>query len=173
MSKWLIMPLLLIPLSVSATPDNVQTIKAAFDSHTPLDITDWYKKGDAEFGEYEGEISGFEQKIKASIRPNQVSARFELIKSGREKNRDTFMLDSTRLCRLVFRDFILSEKQLQAAKSWDNNEPDVFAFMNAETLSASLIHDTDSGPPKKNINGWSVSIQRSLNSTVCSAKKDG
>lgn len=172
MKKLLATLLLSIPLVVSAKDVQTQKIKDAFVHTTPIEAIDWYKKGNTDFAEYEGKFQGFRQKIKASVKPNEVHIKAEVVESDLSKDLDAFMLDTTMRCRLVFRDFILPEDKLEAATSWDDdvNIVDDFEFMNAKTLPEVFRHEKD-GIPHKTIYGWDVSIQRSAGKTTCSAIK--
>ena len=171
MRKLLLIPLLLASLSVSASDSLLVKIKESVSGVTPIDATEWYKKGDTNFAEYEGEYRGFKQKIKVAVKTGEIHIKSEVDRGDLAKDMDAFMRESTLRCNLIFRSIILPADKLAAVTDWNNDESDGFEFMEAETVSESTRHEAMNGAPHKNIYGWDVSIRRELGKTACSAIK--
>ncbi|HAT2744193.1 TPA: hypothetical protein I8372_001777 [Citrobacter farmeri] len=171
MRALLLVTLFLASLSVSAADSLLAKAKESVTGITPVDATEWYKKGDTNFAEYEGEYRGFKQKIKVSVKTGEIHIKSEVDESDLAKDMDVFMRDTTLRCHLVFRDIILPADKLEAVTDWDNDESDGFEFMAAETVSKATRNEAINGTPHKNLYGWDISIHRELGKTTCSAIK--
>ncbi|KFB93039.1 hypothetical protein GTGU_04748 [Trabulsiella guamensis ATCC 49490] len=171
MKKWLFIPLCMLSLSVMAADSLLFKVKESLAGFTPIDATDWYKKGDTDFAEYEGEYRGFKQKIKVAVKTNEIHIKSEIDESDFIKDMDVFMRDTTQRCHLVLRDTILPAEKLKAVTDWSKDESDGFEFMDANTVHEAISAETDNGVPHKNIYGWDISIRRELGKTSCSAIK--
>lgn len=171
MKKLIFIPLCLLSLSVMAADSLLIKVKDSLAGFTPIDATDWYKKGDTDFAEYAGEYRGFKQNIKVAVKANEIHIKSEIAQSDFIKDMDVFMRDTTQRCHLVLRDVILPAEKLKAVTDWSKDESDGFEFMNANTVHEAVNAEIDNGTPHKNIYGWNISIRREPGKTACSAIK--
>ncbi|AST80269.1 TPA: hypothetical protein K0P24_002606 [Citrobacter farmeri] len=171
MRELLLIPLFLVSLSVSAADSLLTKVKESVAGITPVDATEWYKKGDTNFAEYEGEYRGFNQKIKVAVKSGEIHIKSEISENDSVKDMDIFMRETTQRCHLVFRDIILPAAKLEAVTDWDNDESDGFEFMDARTVPEATRNEALNGTPHKNIYGWDISIRRESGKTACSAIK--
>lgn len=173
MKKYLLYTLFFLPFIAFPKGKNeyLNKMKESLLVHADIDDSEWYRKGDAYFADFESEHHIYDQKIKVSIRPEEMHIRFQLDENDFDKDLDTYLQNTTMQCRLILRDVILTKDKLAAVRNWDKDESDGFEFMEAETVTESVSNESNSGIPHKIINGWDVSIKRGLGKTFCSAKR--
>lgn len=146
--------------------------KTLLEEYARVDSVDWYSKGDTTFAENDGFI-GVYRHLKASVSDNSVNLKMDFVSGPKRPDSDEFSKITSDVCITVFSQLINPPTKDAKEVTWDdepaeaeNNTTDQFAFMRTSGLDK--VH----GQKMEGvINGWQVSIKRTVLLTTCSAKK--
>ncbi|HAT7513514.1 TPA: hypothetical protein JAV82_001257 [Kluyvera ascorbata] len=166
MNRAFILSLILVSPAVLAKDSFVQTVKNVFQEYTKVDASDWYSKGDTAFAEFTGDNLGIYQHLKTSVRDNSINIKMEYAPGKEKPDSEKFMVATTAVCQVVFKNVILTPEELDKLQSWDDDVRDPFDFMSSETAK-----DAGNGYNEEKINGWDVKIKRDAMLTTCTAEK--
>lgn len=168
MNKYLLLAAFTFSLSAHAADNFVQTVKDVFMNNTRVDYTDWYTKGDTAFAEFDGMYLTVYQHLKAAVNEREIDIKMEFTKGAKRPESEEFMQASTILCQQIFGNIILPKQMPQKVSSWDeeSEKDNELSFMDAANLQK-VGNETQ----RKIVNGWDVSIRRSVLLTSCSARK--
>ena len=146
--------------------------QALLEDYARVDSVDWYNKGDTAFAENDGFI-GVYRHLKASVSDSSVNLKMDFVSGPKRPDSDEFTKITSDVCITVFSQLINPQVKDAKEVTWDdepvetvNNTPDKFAFMRASGLDK--VHGQKM---ESTINGWQVSIKRTVLLTTCSAKK--
>lgn len=161
--KYFPLVLLLSAASVQAADTFQDKVKDIFQRKTAIDYADWYKKGDMNIAEFQGETYTIPQQIKVSMKKNEINIKTRHLEGEADSDIDKFARATSYLCASVFEPFVYpgSENNL----TWDDDRPLQFMIVNK-------LRDAQDDPVEKNVNGWKIRITRSAMSTSCSLKKN-
>lgn len=166
MNRAFIVSLILVSPAVLAKDNFVQRVKNIFQEYTKVDASDWYSKGDTSFAEFTGDNLGVYQHLKTSVRDDSINIKMEYAPGKEKPDSGKFMVATTAVCQVVFKNAILTQEELETLQSWDDDVRDPFDFMSSETAKS-----VDNGYQEEKINGWDVRIKRDAMLTTCTAEK--
>ena len=146
--------------------------KSLLEDYARVDSVDWYNKGDTAFAENDGFI-GVYRHLKASVSDNSVNLKMDFVSGPKRPDSDEFSKITSDVCITVFSQLINPPTKDTKEVTWDdepvesgNDAPDHFAFMRTSGLDK--VHGQNMAGI---IDGWQVSIKRTVLLTTCSAKK--
>ncbi|WP_330993298.1 hypothetical protein [Pluralibacter gergoviae] len=164
--------LLVISLPALASDNPVkERAKISMERFAAIDPVDWYNKGDTTFAENDGFI-GVYRHAKVSIRENEVNMKMNYISGPKRPDSDDFSRITTEVCLTVFSQLIRPMPESANTGTWDDDSEsttdtkDDFAFMRESRLDK-VHNEVMSG----DVDGWKISIKRTVLLTNCSAKK--
>ncbi|EQB4447068.1 hypothetical protein ACYKEA_004902 [Pluralibacter gergoviae] len=155
--------------SVSAKEGSFkEQAKSLLEDYARVDTVDWYNKGDTTFAENDGFI-GVYRHLKASVTDNSINMKMDYVSGPKRPDSDDFSRVTTGVCLTVFSE-LLNPTNKESA--WDDDTETTESHSDElEFMRESSLDKVQGENKEKVIDGWKISIKRTVLLTTCSAKK--
>ncbi|EMX0849568.1 hypothetical protein AAF302_000777 [Pluralibacter gergoviae] len=142
--------------------------KLLLEDYARVDTVDWYSKGDTTFAENDGFI-GVYRHLKVSVTDNALNMKMDFVSGPKRPDSDDFSRVTTGVCLTVFSQ-LLNPTDKEA--TWDDETDSADSSSGKlEFMRESSLDKVQGEKKEKIIDGWKMSIKRTVLLTTCSAEK--